>query len=90
MVDEKPIVFYSPAYAKKAKREREETLKKVRGMIREPEKYSRSTAYGAAKYIKNLSFHKETGEILTNTGKVPELDETLIAEEKNMTGTMRL
>lgn len=86
MVDEKHIVFYSPAYAKKAKREREEALNKARGMIREPEKYSRSTAYGAAKYIKNLSFDKETGEILTNTGKVLELDETLIAEEEKYDG----
>ncbi len=57
-----------------------------RGMIREPEKYSRSTSYGATKYIKNLSFDKETGEILTNTGKVLELDETLIAEEEKYDG----
>lgn len=82
MVDEKHVVFYSPAYAKKAKMEREEVLKKAKSMIREPQKYTRSTSYGAAKYVKNLSFDKETGEILTPTGKALELDEKLIAEEE--------
>lgn len=82
MVDEKHVVFYSPAYAKKAKMEREEALGKARSMIREPQKYNRSTSYGAAKYIKNLSFDKKTGEILENTGKALEIDEALIAEEE--------
>ena len=82
MVDEKHVVFYSPAYAKKAKMEREEVLKKAKSMIQEPQKYTRSTSYGAAKYIKNLSFDKETGEILTHAGKALELDEKLIAEEE--------
>lgn len=82
MVDEKHVVFYSPAYAKKAKMEREEVLKKAKSMIQEPQKYTRSTSYGAAKYVKNLSFDKETGEILTHGGKVLEIDEKLIAEEE--------
>lgn len=82
MVDEKHVVFYSPAYAKKAKMEREEILKKAKSMIQEPQKYTRSTSYGAAKYVKNLSFDKETGEILTHAEKALELDEKLIAEEE--------
>lgn len=82
MVDEKHVVFYSPAYAKKARMEREEALNKAQSMIREPQKYNRSTSYGAAKYIKNLSFDKKTGEILENTGKALEIDEALIAEEE--------
>lgn len=82
MVDEKHVIFYSPAYAKKAKMEREEVLKKAKSMIQEPQKYTRSTSYGATKYIKNLSFDKETGEILTHAGKALELDEKLIAEEE--------
>lgn len=82
MVDEKHVVFYSPAYAKKAKMERQEALNKALSMIREPQKYTRSTSYGAAKYIKNLSFDKKTGEILEHTGKALEIDEALIAEEE--------
>lgn len=86
MVDEKHVVFYSPAYAKKAKMEREEVLKKARNLILEPEKYTRSTSYGATKYIKNLFFDKETGEILAKTGKVLEMDEDLIVEEERYDG----
>lgn len=85
-VDEKHVVFYSPAYAKKAKAERAEVLKKAQDMIKEPQKYNRSTSYGAAKYIKNIAFDKKTGEIYTDTDHSLELDHKLIAEEEMYDG----
>lgn len=85
-VDEKHVIFYSPAYAKKAKAERSEVLKKAQNLINEPQKYNRSTSYGAAKYINNIDFDKKTGEIYTNTGKTLELNQKLIEEEEKYDG----
>lgn len=85
-VDEKHVVFYSPAYAEKARAERAEVLKKAKDMIREPQKYNRSTSYGAAKYISNIAFDKKTGEIYTDAGKTLNLDLDLIAEEEKYDG----
>lgn len=85
-VDEKHVIFYSPAYAKKAKAERSEVLKKALSLINEPQKYNRSTSYGAAKYINNIDFDKKTGEIYTNTGKSLELNQKLIEEEEKYDG----
>lgn len=85
-VDEKHVVFYSPDYAAKSRHEREQTLEKAKALIRRPGKYNRATAYGAAKYIKNLSFDKDTGEIIRNRGTALILDEALIAEEEKYDG----
>lgn len=85
-VDEKHVIFYSPAYAKKAKAERAEVLKKAQSLIREPQKYNRSTSYGAAKYINNIAFDKKSGEIYTDAGKTLELNQELIEEEERYDG----
>lgn len=50
-------------------------------IIQKPGKYSRATTQGAASYIKNITFDKETGEILSPKTFL-ELDlEKLKAEE---------
>ena len=85
-VEEKQVVFYSPAYAKKAKYEREKLLEKSRDMIRNPEKYTRATGYGAAKYVKNAVFDKSTGEIVIESGTRLSLDQELIDEEAKYDG----
>ena len=85
-VDEKHVVFYSPDYAAKTRHERERTLEKARALLRNPGKYNRATAYGAAKYIKNLSFDKDTGEIIQDKGIALSLDEEFIAEEAMFDG----
>lgn len=73
MVDEKQVIFYSEKYAKKAKADREKTLAKAIDMMQNPSKYSRATSYGAAGYVKNITFDEETGEILSPQ-KLMELD----------------
>lgn len=81
VVDEKQVIFYSEKYAKKAKADREKTIAKAMEIIHSPSKFSRATSYGAAGYVKNIDFDKETGEILSPQ-KLLELDmEKLQAEE---------
>lgn len=81
VVDEKQVIFYSEKYAKKAKADREKTIAKAMEIIQSPSKFSRATSYGAAGYVKNIDFDKETGEILSPQ-KLLELDvEKLQAEE---------
>lgn len=85
-VEEKHVVFWSPEYAARTRLERERTLEKSRDLIAHPEKYSRATGYGAAKYVKNAVFDKETGEIILNKGTSLALNEELIREESKYDG----
>ena len=81
VVDERQVVFYSEKYAKKAKADRATAIAKAMDIILNPSKYSQTTTYGAAGYVKNMTFDKETGEILSPQ-KLLELDvEKLQAEE---------
>jgi len=48
---------------KKQKKERALVLAKAKDLIANPGKYTRATSIGAAGYIKNIKFVKETGEI---------------------------
>lgn len=63
LVDQKQMVYYSQKYANKQKRDREMMIKKANDLIAHPDKYTRSTSYGAAGYVENLKFLKSTGEI---------------------------
>ena len=60
---QKQMAYYSKKYAQKQKRERELVLKKAKDLIANPGKYTRATSIGAAKYINNIKFVKETGEV---------------------------
>lgn len=84
-VDEKQVIFYSPDYDRKAKRDREQAILKAKDLIRNPSKYNKAISYGAAKYIKNLVFDSKTGEIVTTKGK-PVFDEAKLREEEEFDG----
>lgn len=84
-VDEKQIVFYSEKYDKRAKAERAAAIEKAQDLITNPGKYTRATSYGAAGYIKNIDFDKETGEVI-NPGKALELDWDKLKEEEALDG----
>jgi transposase len=84
-VDEKQVVFYSEKYAKRARAEREAALSKAINLVNNPGSYTRATSYGAAAYVKNITFDKETGEIL-NDGRLLELDKEKIREEEQLDG----
>ena len=85
VVYEKRIVFWGKKYADKAKADREKVLLKAQTLVKEPGKYKKATAYGAAKYVKNIDFEKKTGEVLT-TGKALIFDEAKVLEEEKYDG----
>ncbi|WP_139132043.1 IS1634 family transposase, partial [Fusibacter sp. 3D3] len=83
-IDAKQVVFYSEKYAKKARMERAKAIEKAKKLIKTPSNYNRSTSYGAAGYVKNLSFVKDTGEIADITAL--SLDEEKIKAQEALDG----
>ena len=62
---QKQMVYYSKKYADRQKHERELAIKKAEDLIKNPAKYTQATSYGCTKYINNIRFNEETGEIPT-------------------------
>jgi transposase len=85
-VHEKQVIFYSPKYAEKAKQDRAAALIKAKDLIKNPAKYNKSTTYGAAKYVKNLTFDPNTGEILDSARQHLAFDEEKLREEEKLDG----
>ena len=83
-IDQKQMVYYSEKYAKKQKADRDAMVARARDIIEHPKKYDRITAKGSASYVQNISFSKETGEIVD--GKVLTLDSAKIEEEEKYDG----
>ena len=82
-VDQKQLVYYSEKYAKKQKLERDRAVERAKDLIAHPKKYDRMTAKGSTGYVKNLTFDKNTGEIVD---KNLELDIEKIKEEEKYDG----
>lgn len=80
VVDEKQVIFYSEKYAKKAKAERAASITKALDLINNPGKYSR-----AAGYVKNITFDKDTGEIIS-LHKILQFDEDKLRQEEALDG----
>lgn len=67
VVYQKQMVYYSQKYADRQKYERELLILKAKDLIANPGKYTRATSYGAANYVNNIKFDKETGLIPNGT-----------------------
>jgi transposase len=85
IVEQKWIVFYSEKYAVRAKHKREEAIAKAVKMIKNPAKYRQTFDYGAAGYIENIKFDKDTGEII-NAEEILVLDQQKIDDESKYDG----
>jgi transposase len=85
-IHEKQVIFYSPKYAEKAKQDRAAALAKANDLIKNPAKYNKSTTYGAAKYVKNVTFDANTGEILESARQHLSFDEEKLREEEKFDG----
>jgi transposase len=85
-IEVKVVAFWSSKYDKRAKRERAKVLEKARGLAADPSSYDKAIHYGAAKYIKNVTFDKRTGEVLADAAYAPCIDADLIAEEERLDG----
>ena len=83
-IEVKYVAFWSEKYEKRARREREVSIEKARKLIKNPGAYTEATSFGAAQYVKNLAFDKESGEIVE--GRKLELDEAAIAEAEKYDG----
>jgi len=83
-IDQKQMVYYSQKYADKQKADRAAMIERAKDLIHHPGKYDRVTAKGSAAYVCNLSFNKNTGEIIE--GKNLYLDEEKIREEEKYDG----
>ena len=84
-VYEKQVVFWGRKYALKAQAERQEVLKKAHELVANPQKYTKATSYGAAKYVKNLKFDEKTGEVL-GVKEHPVFDSARVVEEEKYDG----
>ena len=85
-VYEKQVVFWNRKYFNKARAERAEVLAKAEALIKSPGKFTKATTYGAAAYILNIDYDKNTGEVRGKDGKALLLDESRIAEEEKYDG----
>jgi transposase len=85
-VDMKVVAFWSSKYARRARHARAETLAKAHSLIKDPASYDKAIHYGAAKYVKNLTVDKKTGEVLVDAKAVPCLDAEMIAQEERLDG----
>jgi transposase len=86
LIDEKQVIYWSEKYAKKAKAERAEVIKKAQEIISDPQKYNKDTVHGAAAYIENIRFDKKTGEIIENEGKKLVFDSKKAEEDAKYDG----
>ena len=82
-VHEKQIVFWSRKYFQRARSERAEIVAKAQELIANPEKYTRATSYGAASYVGNIEYDKDSGEVV---GKNLFLDTVKIEEQEKYDG----
>ena len=76
---QKQMAYYSEKYAKKQKYERDRAVAKAKDLVKNPAKYTKATSHGCTAYINNISFSKETGEVVD--GKELSINEEKIAEE---------
>ena len=81
---QKQMAYYSEKYAKKQKKDRERVIAKAKDLIDNPGRYTRATSIGAAGYINNIKYVKDTGEI--PDGLDLSLNLSKIAEEEKYDG----
>ncbi len=81
---QKQMVYYSQKYADRQKYERELVIAKAKDLISNPGKYTRATSVGAAGFVNNIQFDKETG--LISNGLTLSLNEEKIKELEKYDG----
>jgi hypothetical protein len=93
---QKQMAYYSEKYAQKQKKDRERVIAKAKDLIDNPGRYTRATSIGAAGYINNIKYVKDTGEIpdgldlSLNISKITEEEKydgyySIVTSEKHLT-----
>lgn len=84
IIYQKQMVYYSQKYADRQKYERELVIAKAKDLISNPGKYTRATSVGAAGFVNNIKFDKDTG--LISDGLSLSLNEEKIKELEKYDG----
>ena len=77
-VEVKVVAMWSRKYAERARHERERVLEKSRQLVANPGAYTRATHFGAAQYVKGVTFDRKTGEVLEDSRVKPQIDQAAI------------
>ena len=85
-IEIKMVAYWSEKYARRSRHKRAEAIEKAKRLIANPASYTKATSGGAARYVKNITFDKKTGEVLEDAGKHATLDEALIKEQEACDG----
>lgn len=88
-IETKTVAFWSRKYQQRARREHEETLRKAAELVRNPGLHSAAAHYGAARYVKDLSVDRSTGETL-EPKSVLAFDRERLASDEACDGYYRL
>jgi transposase len=83
-VEVKYVAFWSEKHERRARHDREGAIEKAKALVANPGAYTKATSHGAAQYVKNLAFDKETGEVAA--GRKLEVDWEAIAEAERYDG----
>lgn len=81
-IAEKQVVFYSPEYDRRAKADRAAVIRKAHAVINNPQNFNKKNTYGAAKYISQIEYDKNSGEIITPASMLAFNDEALAEDER--------
>lgn len=81
---QKQMLYYSEKYAKKQRADRDRLIAKAKDLIANPCNYTRSSCYGAAGYVENIKFCKDTGVVAD--GRNLSLNTKKIEEEEKYDG----
>ena len=84
-IAEKQVVIFSHKYAQKAKSDRAAAVMKAHAIIKSPKNFKKQNTYGAAKYVKQITFDKDTGEII-EADSILAFNEEVLAEEEKYDG----
>jgi len=85
-IEEKQVVFFSQKYADKAKADRAAAIHKAEHYISTPSSYNKASSHGAAKYIKDITFSTDSGEVISNTKQALFFDKDKLIEEEKYDG----
>lgn len=83
-VEVKYVAFWSEKYERRARHDREKAIEKARRLVANPGAYTRATSHGAAQYVRNLAFDRETGDVAG--GRKLEVDWEAVAEAERYDG----
>lgn len=84
-VEVKYVAFWSEKYERRARKERQAAIDKARRLVGDPGAYTAAAHFGAAKYVKGLSFDGRTGELL-EAATALEFDEDRLAADEACDG----